>query len=91
MQRSEVITHQAERLKADFGNRLCFHGGFDTQEVVSFGNEEQIKAEVARVMSVHKPNGGYIFSAAHNVQMDVPAKNVLTMFQAAQELGAYTP
>lgn len=80
---------EPERLKADFGSRLCFYGGFDTQDVLPFGNEEQIKAEVARVMSALKPNGGYIFSAAHNIQTDVPAKNVLTMFQAAQKLGAY--
>ena len=80
---------EPERLKADFGSRLCFHGGFDTQGVLPFGTPEQIEAEVQRVMTAMKPNGGYIFSAAHNIQNDVSAGNVLTMFRAAHRLGKY--
>ena len=78
------------RLKADFGDRLCFHGGFDTQGVLPFGNQAEIVAEVNRVVSAMKPDGGYTFSAGHNIQADVPAQNVLTMFQAAREIGTYT-
>ena len=78
---------EPERLKADFGSRLCFHGGFDTQNVLPFGSRDQIYAEVERVMSALKPEGGYTFSTGHNIQADVPAENVLLMFQAAQELG----
>ncbi len=80
---------EPERLKADFGDRLCFHGGFDTQGVLPFGRREEIEAEVARVMTALKPNGGYIFSAAHNIQSDVPAENVLAMYQAARQKGVY--
>ncbi len=80
---------EPERLKAGFGSRLCFHGGFDTQGVLPFGSREQIRAEVQRVMEALKPGGGYIFSAAHNIQADVPAENVLEMYRAAQELGVY--
>ncbi len=80
---------EPERLKADFGDRLCFHGGFDTQGVLPFGTREEIDAEVARVMNALKPNGGYIFSAGHNIQSDVPAENVLAMYQAAHEKGIY--
>ncbi len=80
---------EPERLKADFGRRLCFHGGFDTQGVLPFGTREEIEAEVERVMAALKPYGGYIFSAAHNIQSDVPAENVLTMYQAARKIGTY--
>jgi uroporphyrinogen decarboxylase len=80
---------EPERLKAAYGDRLTFHGGFDTQNVLPFGTPEQIEAEVARVMRAMQPGGGYIFSAAHNIQDDVPPENVLTMFQAARELGRY--
>jgi uroporphyrinogen decarboxylase len=80
---------EPERLKADFGDRLCFHGGFDTQGVLPFGSPAEIEAEVERVMSSLKPGGGYIFSAAHNIQADVPAENVLAMYRAARRLGAY--
>ncbi len=81
---------EPERLKKDFGKDLRFHGGFDTQGVLPFGTEEDIIQEVRRVMEAMKPGGGYIFSAAHNIQRDVPAVNVLTMYQAAYELGEYS-
>jgi uroporphyrinogen decarboxylase len=80
---------EPERLKVDFGDRLCFHGGFDTQQVLPFGGPEEIEAEVRRVMDALKPGGGYIFSAAHNIQSDVPPANVLTMYRAARRWGAY--
>jgi uroporphyrinogen decarboxylase len=80
---------EPDRLKADFGSRLCFHGGFDTQAVLPFGTEEEIEAEVRRVMEALKPSGGFIFSAAHNIQEDVPPENVLAMFRAARKLGGY--
>ncbi len=80
---------EPERLKADFGGRLCFHGGFDTQNVLPFGNQAEIEAEVTRVFEEMKPGGGYIFSAAHNIQEDVPAENVLTMYRAARRIGEY--
>ena len=80
---------EPERLKADYGDRLCFHGGFDTQNVLPFGTREEIEAEVARVMAALKHDGGYIFSAAHNIQADVPPENVLAMYQAAKKIGVY--
>lgn len=81
---------EPKRLKADYGSRLCFHGGFDTQNVLPFGTRAEIETEVARVMGAMKPNGGYIFSAAHNIQADVPPENVLAMYQAALAKGIYS-
>ncbi len=80
---------EPDRLKSAFGDRLCFHGGFDTQQVLRLGTAEEIEAEVKRVMDSLKPNGGFTFSAAHNLQADVPPENVLTMFRAAKRYGAY--
>lgn len=80
---------EPDLLKADFGNRLVFHGGFDTQNVLPFGTQVEIEAEVERVIGAMKPGGGYIFSAAHNIQADVPAENVLAMYRAAKTIGAY--
>jgi len=80
---------EPERLKTDFGQQVTFHGGFDTQNILPFGSQEAIKTEVQRVMSALKPNGGYIFSAAHNIQADVPPENVATMFRTALTYGRY--
>jgi len=57
--------------------------------VLPFGTKDEIVNEVRRVMDAMKPGGGFIFSAAHNIQEDVPPENVLTMYQAAYELGEY--
>jgi uroporphyrinogen decarboxylase len=81
---------EPEGLKAAYGDRVCFHGGFDTQDVLPFGTPDEIEAEVRRVMDALKPNGGYIFSAAHNIQRDVPAQNIVAMYRAAHQLGCYS-
>jgi uroporphyrinogen decarboxylase len=31
--------------------------------------------------------GGFVFSAVHNIQADVPPENVVAMWQAIHELG----
>lgn len=80
---------EPERLKNDYGARLVFHGGFDTQNVLPFGSQAEIETEVERVISAMKPGGGYIFSAAHIIQPDVPPENVLTLFQTARKMGVY--
>ena len=74
-----------ELLKNEFGNRIVFHGGLDTQSVLPFGTEETIKNAVYDLLSVMSRNGGYIFAAAHNIQEDVPPENVIHMFLAARE------
>ena len=35
------------------------------------------------------PGGGYVVAPVHNVQADVPAENVIAMYQAALEYGRY--
>jgi len=76
---------EPERLKADFGDKIAFWGGIDTQHVLPYGTEEQVKTEVKRILSVMNPNGGYILSPAHTIQYDVPAENVIAVYQGAKE------
>ena len=76
-------------LKNDFGNHLVFHGGVDIQYVLPFGTEEEIDQEVKeRITSLGK-GGGYILAPAHNVQADVPPKNIVRMCSAAKKYGVY--
>lgn len=76
-------------LKNDFGDRITFHGGIDIQEVLPFGTEEDIEAEVKRRIRGLGVGGGYILAPAHNVQADVPPKNLVVMYQAALKYGKY--
>ncbi len=76
---------EAHRLKADYGNQITFHGGFDTQEILPHGSPAQIDEEVHRLMTTLGKNGGYIFAAAHNIQEDVPPENLVAMLEAAKK------
>ena len=76
---------EPERLKKDFGDKIAFWGGIDTQHLLPEGSPEEIKAEVKRILSILDVNGGYILSTAHTVQPDVPAENIIAMFEGAKE------
>jgi uroporphyrinogen decarboxylase len=79
----------SEDLKAHFGDRLCFHGGIDTQSVLSQGASEQVIEEVRRRIGALGVGGGYILAPVHNLLPGIPPENVRTMFQAALEYGRY--
>ncbi len=72
---------QPERLKADFGDELCFHGGIDMQRLLPLGTPEQIRTEVRRYCDCLGNNGGYILGPAHLFQPDVPPENILAVYQ----------
>ena len=80
-----VYQMEPERLKAAYGDRLTFWGGIDTQHLLTEGSPEQIREEVGRILSILDVNGGYILSSAHTIQSDVPAENLLAMFEGARE------
>ncbi len=71
-----------ERLKADFGDRLCFHGGIDMQRLLPSGTPEQVRAEAGRYCATLGAGGGYILAPAHLFQPDVPPANILAVYAA---------
>lgn len=71
---------EPERLKREFGDRICFWGGMDTQHLLPRGTPEQVRAEVRRMFDIMGPGGGWVLAAVHNIQPDVPPENVLAMF-----------
>lgn len=72
-----------ERLKREFGRDLCFWGGVDTQRVLPFGSPEDVRAEVRRRLSDLGRGGGYVLASVHNIQAEVPAENIVAMFETA--------
>jgi hypothetical protein len=76
----------AEKLKADFGRDLVFWGGgVDTQKTLAFGKPEDVRAEVLRRCEVFGKGGGFVFNAVHNIQANVPVRNIVAMFDAVKE------
>jgi uroporphyrinogen decarboxylase len=44
-----------------------------------------VRAQVRRRIGELGPGGGYVLSAAHNIQADVPPENVVALYDAARE------
>ncbi len=80
---------EASSLKKRFGDRISFHGGIDTQYYLPKASVDELTNEVKRVIYSYKPEGGYILAPSHNIQDDVPVKNILTMYEAAYSFGRY--
>jgi uroporphyrinogen decarboxylase len=73
------------RLKREFGSRIAFWGGMDSQRVLPAGSPEEVRAEVQRLFEILGENGGYVLASVHNIQADVPPENVVAMFEAGRD------
>jgi len=77
-------------LKREFGKDIVFWGGgVDTQHVLGTGTSEEVRAEVKRRIEDFKPGGGFVFNTVHNIQGNVPAENLMAMWEALREYGVY--
>lgn len=77
------------RLKKEFGNEIGFWGAIDTIQVLPFGSPEKVIEEVKKRVGDLAPGGGYVLSAVHNIQPNVSAENIVTMYDSAAEFGKY--
>ncbi|MFC2030253.1 uroporphyrinogen decarboxylase family protein [Chloroflexota bacterium] len=78
-------------LKAEFGRDLVFWGGgVDTQGILGGGTTQQVKEDVRHNIEALAPGGGFVFAAVHDIQANVPPENIMAMWQAWQEYGAYS-
>lgn len=89
MQPCAKLNEDSFAIKRDFGDKICFHGGIDTQRVLPFGDAEGVESEVKYRIKAFAPNGGYILAPSQSIQSDVPTENVLTLFDAAFKYGRY--
>ena len=74
-------------LKEKFGDRLCFHGAIDVQQMLPNATAAELEAEVARRIYDLGRNGGYILAPCHNLGHDIPPENIVTLFESARRLG----
>jgi len=77
-------------LKGKYGERLVFWGGcIDAQHILPFAKASEVREHVRRNIEIFKPGGGYVFNNVHNIQVGVPAENIVALFDAAYEFGFY--
>jgi uroporphyrinogen decarboxylase len=75
-------------LKRRYRGRLTLLGNLDCDLLVR-GTPAQIDTTVFELMRQVAPGGGYIFSTANSVLMDVPLQNLEAMLNAARRYGQY--
>jgi len=81
---AQAANMDAETLARDFGGKIVFVGGVDTQQLLPNATPQQIRDEVRRLRDLFGPN--YVVSPSHeSILPDVPWENVLAMAEAAGE------
>lgn len=72
---------EPEKLKAEFGDSVTFHGGLDTQHILPFGTVEEVRAEAGRLIEIFGSGGGYILAPSQEFLPDIPLENILVMYE----------
>jgi len=77
-------------LKREFGRDLVFWGGgVDTQGVLGTATPAEVEDHVRQNIEALAPGGGFVFAAVHDIQPNVPPENIVAMWEAWREYGAY--
>jgi uroporphyrinogen decarboxylase len=74
----------AAGLRKAFGDRLIFHGGVDTQEVLPRGTPDDVRRETSTLLETLGAGGGYICCSCHNIQAGTPVENILALVETAR-------
>jgi uroporphyrinogen decarboxylase len=71
-------------LKREFGRQLSFMGGVDTQELLPFGSEAQVREAIEKLIgTMTEGGGGYILAASHTIPPETPERNIFAMYEVA--------
>ena len=73
--------------KRQYGDKLTFMGGLDTQGYLSFGSPNDVKAAVAEVVSVMAEGGGYIAAPSHTIT--IPEANRDAMMRVIERINLW--
>jgi uroporphyrinogen decarboxylase len=78
---------EPRKLKEEFGKDLCFWGGgVDTQRVLPFGTEDEVRKQVRENAKIFSEGSGYVFNPVHCIQAHVPPENIVAAFQEINTL-----
>ncbi len=75
---------QPERLKAEFGERITFHGAGETQQILPHATPQEVREHAQALVRTLGKDGGYILSSCHFLQADVPVENILAFYEPEQ-------
>lgn len=71
-------------LKKEFGQKLSFMGGVDTQGLLPHGTADDVRKATARLLEgMTADGGGYILAASHTVPPETPDENIFALYAEA--------
>jgi uroporphyrinogen decarboxylase len=71
-------------LAREFGSRLAFMGGIDTQHLLPFGTRQEVFDATRSLIEAMAAGGaGYILAASHAVPPETPLENIFALYGAA--------
>ena len=79
---------EPRRLKQEYGDALCFHGGIDVEHILPFGTVNEVRDHVEQTIDILAPGGGYWFKA-QVISPVIPPQNVIAAYETALEYGRY--
>jgi uroporphyrinogen decarboxylase len=68
-----------EKVKKEYGDKLCFWGSIDEQYTLPFGTPVEVEKEVITRLRTLGKNGGLIIGPTHHVQLDTSLENFWAM------------
>jgi uroporphyrinogen decarboxylase len=71
---------EPELLAEQFGGKIVFHGGIDTQQVLPKAMPEEVAQHATYVTRTLGSKGGYIFAPSQLLGPDIPIENILAMY-----------
>lgn len=75
-----------EVLKREFGKDITFWGGgCNTRTILNHAEPKEVYEYTRRMIDIFNRDGGFVFNQEHNIMPDVPAKNILAMYQAVAD------
>ena len=75
-----------EWLKRNYGSDICFHSAVDNQETLPLGSQNDVKAEVHRLLDVlFSDRTGFIIGPCHNIQANTSVENIVALYDAVAE------
>ncbi len=74
-----------KELKREFGDSLVFWGAsVDPQKTLVTGTPQMIEHEVRDHIETLSVNGGFVLAPVHNIQPDVPGRNLMAFLKAIE-------
>jgi uroporphyrinogen decarboxylase len=79
---------ERERLVADFGRHIIFHGSIDNQQTLPFGTVDDVVREVSESVAIYR-HARWICAPCHNLQPISSTANIVALYEAIHEYGRH--